>query len=61
MSIDCLVRLVQAHETFRRPELEALAVLAEIDLEFLFYSEYVRSDSWKCFIHTLVHHIMHKW
>lgn len=43
MPLDYLVRFVQAHETFRKPELAALAALAEIDLEFLFYSEYVRS------------------
>lgn len=53
MPIDYLVRFVQAHETFRKPELEALAALAEIDLEFLFYSEYVRSDSQQRFIDTL--------
>ena len=45
MSIDYLVRLVQVHETFRKPELEALAFLAKITLEFLFYSECVCSYS----------------
>ena len=53
MPIDYLVRFVQAHETFRKPELEALAALAEIHLEFLFYSKYVRSDSQQRSIHTL--------
>ena len=41
MSLDYLVRFVQVHETFRQPELEALAFLANINLEFLFYSESV--------------------
>lgn len=41
MSIDYLVRFVQVHETFRKPELEALACLAKISLEFLFYRECV--------------------
>jgi len=34
-----LVRLVHVHETFRKPELEALAVLANVELEFVYYSD----------------------
>ncbi|KAG9567984.1 RNA methylase family UPF0020 protein, partial [Aureobasidium melanogenum] len=34
-----LIRLAQMHETFRRPELEALAVLHNVDLEILEYSD----------------------
>lgn len=37
-----LIRLAQMHETFRRPELEALAVLHNVDLEILEYSDQVR-------------------
>ena len=39
--MEYLIRLVQVHESFRRPELEALAVLGNVNVEFLFYSEYV--------------------
>ena len=39
--MEYLIRLVQVHESFRRPELKALAVLADVNVEFLFYSEYV--------------------
>ncbi|KAI4164103.1 MAG: hypothetical protein LQ342_002339 [Letrouitia transgressa] len=38
--MEYLVRLVQVHETFRRPELEALADLAGVDVEFVEYSKY---------------------
>lgn len=41
MLTDYLIRFVQVHETFRKPEIEALAVLADVNVEFLFYSEYV--------------------
>ncbi|KAI9698940.1 MAG: hypothetical protein M1836_003129 [Candelina mexicana] len=37
--MEYLIRLVQVHETFRKPEIQALAILAEVDLEFLAYSE----------------------
>jgi hypothetical protein len=36
-----LIRLAQEHESFRQPELQALATLAEVDLEFLFYDKHV--------------------
>jgi len=39
--MEYLVRFVQVHESFRRSELEALAVLADVNVEVLFYSEYV--------------------
>lgn len=35
--MDYLIRFVQMHETFRRPEIEALAELASINIEFLSY------------------------
>ncbi len=41
--MDYLIRFVQIHETFRKPEIEALAVLADVNVEFLFYSENVRT------------------
>lgn len=37
--MDFLIRFVQIHETFRKPEIEALAVLANVNVDFLFYSE----------------------
>lgn len=40
--MDFLIRFVQIHETFRKPEIEALAVLANVNVEFLFYTESVR-------------------
>lgn len=39
--MDFLIRFVQIHETFRKPEIEALALLANVNVEFLFYSENV--------------------
>ena len=38
-----LVRLIQSHETFRRPEIEALAKMAGVPFEYVCYSEYVCS------------------
>jgi len=43
VDMDYLIRFVQIHETFRKPEVEALAVLADVNVEFLFYSENVRT------------------
>jgi hypothetical protein len=40
-NMEYLIRLAQMHETFRRPELEALAVLHNVDLEILEYSDEV--------------------
>ena len=42
--MDFLIRFVQVHESFRRPEIQALAVLANVNVEFLSYSENVRLD-----------------
>ena len=39
VKMDYLIRFVQIHETFRKPEIEALAVLTDVDVEFLSYSE----------------------
>jgi len=40
--MEYLVRLIQIHETFRKPELEALAVLVGVDLEIVYYHDSVR-------------------
>ena len=40
--MEYLIRFMHVHETFRRPELEALATLTGIDVEFLEYSPEVR-------------------
>lgn len=37
--MEYLIRLVQVHETFRRPELESLARLHGIDLHIVEYSD----------------------
>lgn len=39
--MEFLIRLVQVHESFRKSELEALATLFDIRLEFLFYDKEV--------------------
>ncbi len=36
--MDYMIRFTQIHETFRLPEIKALAVLENIDLEVLSYS-----------------------
>ena len=36
--MEYLIRLVQLHETFRRPEIEALATLTGTDVEFVSYN-----------------------
>lgn len=40
--MDYLVRFVQMHESFRKAEIQAMADLYGINLEFLHYSQYVR-------------------
>lgn len=40
-----LIRFLQVHETFRKPEVEALATLANVRVEFEEYSESVRCRS----------------
>lgn len=42
--MEYLIRFVQVHESFRKPEVEALAALAKFDVEFLDYSECVCSS-----------------
>lgn len=39
--MEYLVRFAQVHESFRKPEIQALADLFAFDLEFLEYSQYV--------------------
>ncbi|KAJ9263201.1 hypothetical protein DTO212C5_7627 [Paecilomyces variotii] len=38
--MEYLIRFAQAHETFRRPEIQALATLAGVDVEFLSYDQF---------------------
>ncbi len=39
--MEFLIRFVQIHETFRKPEIEALAVVRDVTVEFLTYTESV--------------------
>jgi tRNA (guanine10-N2)-methyltransferase len=39
--MEYLIRFIQTHETFRKPETDALAELAGLDVDWLFYSEEV--------------------
>jgi tRNA (guanine10-N2)-methyltransferase len=39
--MEYLIRFAQVHETFRRAEIEAIATVAGIDIEFLSYDKYV--------------------
>ena len=48
--MEYLVRFAQTHETFRRPEIEALASLVGVDVEFLFYDQYVCFFFFYCFL-----------
>ena len=41
--MEYLIRFVQVHETFRKPEIEALALLAGITVEWVDYNESVYS------------------
>lgn len=34
-----LIRFIQTHESFRKPETDALAELAGLDIDWIFYSE----------------------
>ena len=45
--MEYLIRFAQVHETFRRPELEAIAELAGVDLEILEYTDDVGLN---CFV-----------
>lgn len=48
--MDYLVRFVQLHESFRKAELEALADLYGINMEFLHYDQYVRYYMFACLL-----------
>jgi hypothetical protein len=41
IAMEYLIRFAQVHESFRRPEIQALAALAGIDLEIISYNEFV--------------------
>lgn len=43
--MEFLIRFVQIHETFRKPEIEALAVVENVNFEFLAYTETVSSTN----------------
>lgn len=40
--MEYLIRFVQIHESFRKAEIEALAVLADVKVEFISYDDNVR-------------------
>ncbi|RAK74166.1 SIR2-domain-containing protein, partial [Aspergillus fijiensis CBS 313.89] len=40
ITMEYLIRFAQVHESFRQPEIQALADLAGIDLEFVYYDKY---------------------
>lgn len=40
--MEYLIRFVQWHETFRRPEIDALAEMHGLNLEWVSYSDLVR-------------------
>lgn len=37
--MEYLIRFIQMHESFRKPETEALADLAGLEIEWIYYSE----------------------
>lgn len=39
--MEYLVRLAQCHETFRQPELQAVATLLGLEMEIMAYNEFV--------------------
>lgn len=39
--MEYLVRFAQSHESFRKPEIEALAIVAGVNLEIVEYDEKV--------------------
>lgn len=57
--MDYLIRFVQIHETFRRPEIEALAILANVNIEFLSYTQDVRLGAMQCLSHAISHLTMY--
>jgi hypothetical protein len=44
IGMEFLIRFAQVHETFRLPEIEALATLNGIEFELLSYDKYVRTS-----------------
>ncbi len=42
VTMDFIIKFAQAHETFRIPEIEALAVVENVPLEIVHYDEAVR-------------------
>jgi tRNA G10 N-methylase Trm11 len=44
--MEYMIRLAQCHETFRVPELQAVATLAGIDLEVVSYDPWVCRSFW---------------
>lgn len=40
--MDFLIKFAQAHETFRLPEIKALAIVEGVDMEIVTYNEDVR-------------------
>lgn len=43
--MDFIIKFAQAHETFRIPEIEALAVVENVPLEIIQSDEAVRNDT----------------
>lgn len=43
--MEYLIRLAQIHESFRQPEVQAVATLLGVDLEFISYEKYVSNLS----------------
>lgn len=41
--MDFLIRFAQVHESFRKPEIQALATLRGVNVEFLVYTDDVGS------------------
>lgn len=39
--MEYLIRFAQQHVTFRRPEIESLATFFGVDIEIVFYDDYV--------------------
>ena len=50
--MDFLIKFAQAHETFRLPEIEALALVEGLDLQVLEYSLEVRLPTRSLRLHS---------
>jgi tRNA G10 N-methylase Trm11 len=56
--MEYLIRFIQMHETFRKREIEALAELAGVNIEFLSYFKDVSNDLFfDCFAYTFAYHL----